>query len=92
MRNNGHTGELYSGDLFLDEVLGYLDNQSKADNPFPLHFAIQQPHADRSVPDEFRAAYMGSFEEKPLPSGGYVSESNPAATYAGMITYIDHTA
>ncbi len=90
-QNNGHTGELYSGDLFLDEVLGYLDNQSKADNPFFLHFAIQQPHADLSVPDEFRAAYMGSFEEKPLPSGGYVSEPNPAATYAGMITYVDHT-
>jgi arylsulfatase A len=90
-QNNGHTGELYSGDLFLDDVLWYLDNQSKSDDPFFLHFAIQQPHADLSVPDEFRAAYMGSFEEKPLPSGGYVSEPNPAATYAGMITYIDHT-
>jgi arylsulfatase A len=90
-QNNGHTGELYSGDLFLDDVLDYLDIQSKTDNPFFLHFAIQQPHADLSVPDEFRAAYMGSFEEKPLPSGRYVSEPNPAATYAGMITYIDHT-
>jgi arylsulfatase A len=90
-QNNGHTGEIYSGDVLLDDALLYLDEQGKAGNPFFLHLAIQQPHADITVPDEFRAAYIGKFDEKPRPSGGYISEPYTAATYAGMITYADHT-
>ncbi len=89
--NHGHTGEVYSGDLFLDDALQYIEEQANTDQPFFLHLAIQQPHADLSVPDEFRTAYMGKFDEQPRQSGGYLAESNPAATYAGMITYVDHT-
>ena len=90
-QNNGHTGKIYSGDLFLDDALRYLDEQSKSNQPFFLHFAIQQPHADLAVPELFRKAYIGNFDEQPLPSGGYLTELYPAATYAGMITYIDNT-
>jgi len=89
--NDGHTGEVYSGDLFLDDALSYIEEQAARENPFFLHLAIQQPHADLSVPEEFRAAFIGTFDEQPRRSGGYLAESNPAATYAGMITYVDHT-
>ncbi len=90
-QNQGYTGEIYSGDLFLDDALRYIDTQGRTGQPFFLHLSIQQPHADLAVPEEFRAAYMGRFEENPRRSGGYLSEDHPAATYAGMITYVDHT-
>ncbi|WP_291777337.1 arylsulfatase [Cecembia sp.] len=89
--NDGHTGELYSGDLFLDDALNYLDHQGSTDQPFFLHLAIQQPHADLSVPEEFRQPFIGQFEENPHSFGGYRHEDHPAATYAAMITYVDHT-
>ncbi len=89
--NDGHTGELYSGDLFLDDALRYLDQQGTTDKPFFLHLAIQQPHADMSAPAEFRQPFIGQFEENPRPTGGYRPQDHPSATYAAMITYVDHT-
>ena len=89
--NDGYTGRVYSGDLFLDETLTYLEQQSRTKQPFFLHLAIQQPHADMSAPQEFRQPYLGRFEEQPRPVGGYRPQSHPAATYAAMITYVDHT-
>ena len=89
--NDGHTGELYSGDLFLDDALNYLDHQGTSDQPFFLHLAIQQPHADLSAPEEFRQPFIGQFEENPRPTGGYRPQDQPSATYAAMITYVDHT-
>ena len=89
--NNGHTGEVYSGDLFLDETLNYLDEHGRSKQPFFLHFALQQPHADLSAPEEFRQPYINQFQEQPRGVGGYRPQSHPAATYAAMITYVDHT-
>lgn len=89
--NDGRTGELYSGDLFLDDALRYLDQWRNADQPFFLHLAIQQPHADMSVPEEFRQPFIGQFDEQPRNAGGYRPQDFPAATYAAMITYVDHT-
>jgi arylsulfatase A-like enzyme len=89
--NRGHEGEIYSGDLFLDESLRYLGERAAGDQPFFLHLALQQPHADLSVPEEFRAPFMGRFEENPQPVGGYRPATHPAATYAGMVVSVDHT-
>lgn len=90
-QNHGHTGELYSGDLFLGECLEYLDGRAGKEEPFFLHLALQQPHADLSVPDKFREPFLGRFEEIARPIGGYRSQTHPAATYAGMMSYVDHT-
>jgi arylsulfatase A len=90
-QNEGHTGEVYSGDVFLDDALRYIDKQSETDNPFFLHLAIQQPHADLSVPDEFREPFRGRFEENPIEFWSYRQTEYPAATYAAMIVYVDHT-
>lgn len=88
--NDGHTGKVYSGDIILDNALDYLDLHGKDDKPFFLHLAIQQPHADLSVPEEFRSPFIGQFEEDPGWIGGFRETRYPAATYAGMIISIDH--
>lgn len=90
-QNNGHTGEVYSGDLILDDALGYIGKRSKTGLPFFLHLALQQPHADLSAPEEFRQPFINRFDEEPQRFGGYLPQSKPAATYAAMILYIDHT-
>ena len=90
-QNNGHMGEIYSGDLFLDETLNYLDERSGSKQPFFLHLAIQQPHADLSAPEEFRQPFISQYDERPRGTGGYRSQTHPAATYAAMVTYVDHT-
>ncbi len=89
--NEGHEGRIYSGDLFLDESLRYLDERAGSGQPFFLHLALQQPHADLSVPDEFESPFVGRFEEVPRPTGGYRDAPHPAATYAGMVLSVDHT-
>ena len=89
--NQGHTGEIYSGDVILDDALRYLDERADKPQPFFLHLAIQQPHADLSVPDEFMMPFLGLFDENPRPVGGYRPTTHPAATYAAMVVYIDHT-
>lgn len=90
-QNEGHTGEVYSGDIILDDALRYLDQQGVSGKPFFMHLAIQQPHADLSVPAEFLAPFKGKFEENPTAYQNYVRTPYPAATYAAMINYVDHT-
>ena len=90
-RNAGHEGKVYSGDLFLDESLRYLEGRAGREQPFFLHLALQQPHADLSAPVEFEAPFVGRFDENPHPTGGYRDAPHPAATYAGMILSVDHS-
>lgn len=89
--NHGMEGEQYSGELFLEEALTYLDERAKEPRPFFLHLSLQQPHADLSVPEEWRAKYLGRFEETPARGGGYRSEAHPLSTYAAMVAYLDNT-
>ena len=90
--NHGSEGEIYSGDLLLDDTLTYIDQRGQEDAPFFLHLALQQPHADMVAPQEFRMPYVGQFEEEPYPEDRhYYPQTHPAATYAAMITYVDHT-
>lgn len=89
--NHGKYGEHYSGDEFLTETLEYIDDRSDK-GPFFLHLALQQPHADLAVPEEFREPFVSRFEETPHPEGRhYRAETHPKATYAGMIAYLDDT-
>lgn len=85
--NHGKRGDTYSGDLFLVEALRFIDES--ADAPFFLHLALQQPHADLAVPEEWRSRYGERFEERPFAGGHYRAEAKPAATYAGMVAYLD---
>jgi arylsulfatase A-like enzyme len=85
--NQGKEGQQYSSDLFVKDALNWLDEH--AGGPFFLHLALQQPHADLSVPQKWREPFLGKFEETPTDSGQYRQEPNPKATFAGMVTHLD---
>ncbi len=87
--NSGEQGNVYSGDLFRDATMKYLEEN--ASKPFFLHLALQQPHADLAVTDPWKAPFLDQFEEIPFEGGHYRAEPHPKATFAGMVTYLDHT-
>ncbi|TWU28121.1 arylsulfatase [Bythopirellula polymerisocia] len=87
--NHGKEGGEYSGDLFLAEALDYIEQHREG--PFYLHLSLQQPHADLSVPQEWKQPFLGKFEEVPFKGDHYRSEQHPKATFAGMVTYLDHS-
>ena len=91
--NHGKEGAHYAGDLFLEDVLDYLGQRAQGEQPFFLHFAMQQPHADLAAPDAFRDRFVGRFDDEvPHPEGRhYRAETHPKATYAAMIAYVDHS-
>jgi arylsulfatase A-like enzyme len=87
--NQGHEGEQYSCDLFREDALAWLE--AHREGPFFLHLSLTQPHADLQVPDKWRAPFLGKFEEVPFPGNHYRAEPNPKATFAGMMTHLDHS-
>ncbi len=86
--NHGKEGEEYSGDLFLAEALAYLEQYHEG--PFYLHLSLQQPHADLCVPPQWKEPFLGKFEEVPFEGDHYRAEQHPKATFAGMVTFLDH--
>jgi arylsulfatase A len=88
--NHGKDGEQYTGDLFLAEALEYLDERAaKPQQPFFLHLAFQQPHADLAAPAPWRDKFVGKFEETPFAGDGYRAETHPKATFAAMVSALD---
>ncbi|QDU88546.1 Arylsulfatase [Pirellulimonas nuda] len=87
--NSGQQGDVYSGDVFRDAAMAYLEEN--ANRPFFLHLALQQPHADLAVTERWKTPFLGHFEEIPFEGDHYRAEPNPKATFAGMVTYLDHT-
>lgn len=87
--NSGKEGDQYSGDLFLADTMKYLEQHRSG--PFFLHLSLQQPHADLAVPKEWQAPFLGKFDEVAYKGGYYRAEANPKATFAGMVTYLDHS-
>ena len=88
--NHGKEGNRYSGELFLADALEFLEQQDSR-RPFYLHLSLQQPHADLAVPDRWREPFIGKFDEEPYEGGHYRGEAHPKATFAGMVTYLDHS-
>ena len=87
--NRGKEGKHYSGDLFREAALKYLEAQ--ADGPFFLHLSLQQPHADLAVPEEWKQPFVNEFDDTPYEGGHYRAEPHPKATFVGMVTYLDDT-
>jgi len=89
-QNQGKEGEVLANDVFVDEACQWLERQ-RAGQPFFLHLAFTQPHADLAAPKEFVRPYVGRFPETPFPEGQhYRATPHPTATYAGMVTHLDH--
>ena len=92
----------FVNDLFTEEALGFIRRHQE--EPFFLYLAYTSPHAELRVPEESAAAYRGQFEETPFVNekadadwpraeprkwSGYRSQTEPRATYAGMVSRID---
>lgn len=87
--NHGKEGDVYSGELFIEDALRFLD--ANRERPFFLHLALQQPHLGLHVPPGWRERYEGRFDESiPFHPGHYRGEKRPNATYAGMVSHLDH--
>ena len=85
--NHGREGDAYSTDQFLDETMSLLDRH--ADGPFFLHLSLQQPHADLSVPEQWKKPFLGQYEEDPYEGSHYRQEAHPKSTFAGMVSHLD---
>lgn len=92
----------YVNDLFTEEALDFVRRSREA--PFFLYLAYTTPHAELRVPEESLAEYRGRFPESPFVNakadaifpaqppwtlGGYRSQPEPRAAYAGMVTRLD---
>ncbi len=87
--NSGMQGDTYSGDLFREAALKYVEDH--AGGPFFLHLSLQQPHADLAVPNKWKRPFVDQFDDEPFAGGHYRAEPHPKATFAGMVTYLDDT-
>jgi arylsulfatase A-like enzyme len=89
---------VYAPELIQQKTLAFLD-QNK-DRPFFLFVPTVLPHAELQGPDDqFLKMYKGKLAEKPFkgndygPEGtiaGYASEPETHATYAAMVSRMDH--
>ncbi len=80
----------YSPALILDEAGRFIEKNSK--EPFFLYFASTLPHLALQAPKEWVDKYVAKFgNEKPYTGReGYFPARYPHATYAAMVSYLDH--
>ncbi len=86
--NQGKDGATYDNTVFLKESLRFI--RENAAKPFFLHIAPTIPHADLAAPEQFINLYRGKFTEEQAASGAYRKTAEPKATYAAMVSYLDH--
>lgn len=79
----------YSTDFLTEEALAFIaENRAR---PFFLYLAYIAPHAQLDAPDAAVAEYLGKFPEPAVTAkGGKNAHPTPFATYAAMVTRIDH--
>lgn len=85
-----YKGRQYSPDLMYREIEGFID--ANADSPFFVMWTTTLPHSAMQAPDSYIQHYVDRFgDEKPVArAGGYFPCRYPRATYAAMISYLDH--
>lgn len=85
--NQLHEGTHYSHDLFLYDIMRYLE--SHKNKPFFLHWSMQIPHASLYAPEDWMQLYRGQFDEQPVVQGHYRSEEEPRTAFAAMVSRMD---
>lgn len=80
-------GKQYAQDLFIEEALGFI--QDNEDQPFFLYLPFIIPHLSIQAPDESVAEYRGVIPEEEYVHKGYLQHPTPRAGYAAMITRMD---
>ncbi|WP_099368189.1 arylsulfatase [Sphingobacterium sp. 1.A.4] len=88
----------YAPELIQEQTLAFLEKNK--DQPFFLFVPTVLPHAELTGPeDEFFKKYEHSFTEKPHKGNdygpnatvpGYASVAKPRATFAAMVSRMDH--
>jgi len=84
----------YTHDLDMAEARQFI--RANREGPFFLYLALQIPHAELAVPDDSLVDYLDEegnslFEEVPFHgSATYRPQDKPNATYAAMVTRMDH--
>lgn len=82
-------GKQYSADLIAEQAREFV--RVNKDKPFFLYYATTVPHLALQVPEDSLKEYEGVFPETPYAGGrGYLPNRTPRATYAAMITRLDH--
>ena len=90
----------YAPDLIHERAMAFLDDAAKEGKPFFLWYPTTIPHAELLVPeDSIIQSFRGRYPEKPyqgtdpgMPEflkGGYISQAEPHATFAAMVTRLD---
>lgn len=89
----------YAPDLIQEQVLRFIEDHQ--DQPFFLYYPTPLPHAELKVPERYMKPYRGQFlpekEYRGTDSGpyykmgGYGSQAESHAAFAGMIAYLDET-
>lgn len=83
------TGNEYAPDLINEAARSFV--RENKDRPFFLYYPTTIPHLALQVPQDSLNEYEGKFPETPYPGGnGYLPHRTPHATYAAMITRLDH--
>lgn len=91
----------YSADLIHNEAIEFMEDAVKEGKPFFVWYPTTIPHAELIVPqDSIIAKFKGKFPETPYKGedlgdprfriGGYCSQEYPHATFAAMVTRLDH--
>ena len=73
----------------MDRAIDFLRDRKRRERPFFLYFTPALPHADLDAKEEDRETFEGAFCERPIEGNWYLAETQPKATYAGMIRCID---
>lgn len=85
-----YTGPMYAPQLILDEALKFVETNK--DRPFFLYFPSALPHAALQAPKEWVDRYPREWDPEPyLGDKSYLPTERPRATYAAMISYLDHS-
>lgn len=91
----------YSADLIHNEAIEFIENAVEEGKPFFVWYPTTIPHAELIVPqDSIFASFKGKYPETPYKGedlgdprfriGGYCSQEYPHATFAAMVTRLDH--
>uniref|UniRef100_UPI0032180BA7 arylsulfatase n=1 Tax=uncultured Draconibacterium sp. TaxID=1573823 RepID=UPI0032180BA7 len=80
----------YSPDIMHKEAINFI--RENKDQPFFFYYASPIPHAPLQAPKEWVDKYVKKFgDEEPYDgSWGYFPCRYPKATYAAMVSYLDH--
>jgi arylsulfatase A len=88
-----YRGQTYAPAEIFNELLGWVSkhDEQSPDQPFFVYYPTVIPHVALQAPQEFIDAYPDEWDtEHYLGDRSYLPNATPRATYAAMITYMDH--